>query len=144
MTPYRDLTLSSSAQAVGACLADAQTRPACLEPFLNQSGLIQEVYWSYQDVQPSSSSPYVDACQVFVGPAENPQLTPSQQAVFQACIDQYPDSGARPRVPTGRRYAAATARTSLVRPDRVHARLGPRWGPSPTCPRRPAPPTRPP
>ena len=99
--PYPDLALSASTQAVGACLADAQTRPACLELFrvVNQSGLrvippmIPEVYWSYQDVKPSSSSPYrdVDACQVFTGPAENPQLSPTLpvQATFQAC-DQYP------------------------------------------------------
>ena len=87
--PYPDLALSASAQAVGACLADAQTRPACLDLSLNQSWLIPEVYWSYQDVLLSSSSPYVDACKVrtvFTGPAENPQLTASQQAIFQASL----------------------------------------------------------
>ena len=92
--PCPDLALSAEVQAVGACLADPQTRRACLELFINQSGLIPEVYWLYQD----TGTPYVDACQVFTGPAEIPLLSPAQQTTFQS--SSYPTSNCHLSYPT--------------------------------------------
>jgi hypothetical protein len=96
---------------ISICLLDPATRPVCLQDYMSKMGYDPEVYWSYEDTIPfispwntesitnaqqqnerKSSSQYIDACQVFTGPAQNPDIGPDMQATFRACLDNYQDS----------------------------------------------------
>ena len=87
-----DLTgLPSVVKSVGKCLLDAGSRPVCLQEYMSSRGLDPEVYWSYEDTA-SPSPQRIDACQVFTGPAQNPDIGPAMRSTFRACLDQYADS----------------------------------------------------
>ena len=77
---------------VGVCLQDPATRPSCLQEFLTNQGYDPEVYWSYEDIDREAPSQHVDGCQVFTGPAQNPDIGPAKRSEFRACLDQYGDS----------------------------------------------------
>jgi hypothetical protein len=77
---------------VGGCLMDPVSLPVCLSDFMLKMGYDPEVYWSYSDTIPSVSSQHIDSCQVFTGPARNPDIGPAMRSVFRACLDQYEDS----------------------------------------------------
>lgn len=83
--------ITGSLAAVGKCLADADLRPMCMQYYLSSIGMDPALYWVYEDASPGPSQ-LVDACQVFTGPANNSALTPEQQGLFRACLDQYADS----------------------------------------------------
>ena len=83
---------------VGRCLMDEATRPVCLQDYLVFIGQDPLTYWTYEDVVVGSNlansqgSQFVDACQVFTGPANNSALTDAQRSTFRACLVQYEDS----------------------------------------------------
>jgi hypothetical protein len=81
---------------VKSCLLDPSTRSVCLQEYMVKMGHDPEVYWSYEDAVSSTvnsiSSQHIDACQVFTGPAQNPDIGPDMRSVFRACLDQYEDS----------------------------------------------------
>ena len=76
---------------VSSCLLDPVSRPSCLQDYLAYLNVDPEVYWLYEDISPGPSQ-FIDACQVFTGPANNSLLTSDQQSTFRACLDQYHDS----------------------------------------------------
>ena len=78
--------------SVGACLLNPATRPVCLQEYMTLLGHDPEVYWSYEDTPQSASSQHIDACQVFTGPAQNPDIGPDMRSTFRACLDNYADS----------------------------------------------------
>lgn len=84
--------LPSTMKSVGTCLSNAATRSTCLQDYMVSRGLDPEVYWSYEDVATSSPSERIDACQVFTGPAQNPEIGPAKRSEFRACLDHYGDS----------------------------------------------------
>ena len=71
------------------CLVQTSLSAACHGDFIRQE---PSVYYSYQDTLAGSGSQYVDACQVFTGPANNTYVTSEQRSLFRACLDQYEDS----------------------------------------------------
>ena len=77
--------------SAGQCLTDPASRTLCLESYLTLLGVSSEVYWGYESISDGPSQ-FVDACQVFTGPASNPLLTSGQLSTFRACLDQYADS----------------------------------------------------
>ena len=82
--------LPAVTQNVGACLANPATRSVCLQDYMAFLGTDPEIYWSYDDSpQNTPDSRFIDACQVFTGPASQPI---AQAQTFRACLDQYPDS----------------------------------------------------
>jgi hypothetical protein len=87
-----DLSGLPAIKNVGSCLLDPATRPACLQEYMGSMGHDPEVYWSYDDALMSSASQHIDACQVFTGPAQNPDIGPAMRSTFRACLDQYADS----------------------------------------------------
>lgn len=84
--------LPSVVKSVGVCLQDPVTRPACLQEFMTNQGYDPEVYWSYEDINRGAPSQLIDGCQVFTGPAQNPDIGPDKRSEFRACLDQYEDS----------------------------------------------------
>ena len=90
--PYPDIPASPSVVGdVGLCLADPSTRAGCLQAYLTFLGQDPIVYWGYVEGAPAHSQ-FIDACQVFTGPANSSALTPPQRSVFRACLDNFPDS----------------------------------------------------
>jgi hypothetical protein len=86
--------MPSSPKVVGqvrACLADAETRAGCLQAYTSSIGQDPVTYWHYVEVK-TGQSQFIDACQVFTGPAVSDSLTPPQRAVFRACLDAFGDT----------------------------------------------------
>ena len=91
--PPPDLSwLPPVVKSAGNCLADPSTRAVCLQDYMAAMGIDPEVYWSYEDIAASSPSERVDACQVFTGPAQNPDIGPAKRSEFRACLDHFADS----------------------------------------------------
>ena len=84
--------LPSDVKSVGTCLVNPDSRQQCLQDYMGLKWIDPIVYWSYDDTLASKSSQHVDACQVFTGPAQNPDIGPSLRSTFRACLDQYADS----------------------------------------------------
>lgn len=88
-----DLTgLPAVVKSVGSCLLNPDTRPVCLQEYMVYQGYDPEVYWSYEDINQGTPSERIDGCQVFTGPAQNPDIGPEKRSEFRACLDQYADS----------------------------------------------------
>ena len=81
--------LKSRVQAAKACLLRLADSPVCHADFMQQE---PAVYYSYQDMQGNTASEFIDACQVFTGPAQNAYMPTATRSQFRACLDQYPDS----------------------------------------------------
>ena len=82
-------TLPASTQEVGACLANPALSQGCQAAFLVDA---LNMYFIYNSLATATQSQFVDACQVFTGPAANPNLPPTQTGMFRACLDQYANS----------------------------------------------------
>ena len=82
-------SLPEPVSAARDCLQRLQQSPPCHDVFIRQD---PKVFYSYQDIPKDSASQYVDACQVYTGPAQNTGIAPPTRSLFRACLDQYPDS----------------------------------------------------